>query len=80
MGGLIPVTLPVATPPRPQPMRPGSPLDLAGPDGSRAPMNSGSGFTTPRFGTDGIRGPAGTPPMDRETMRRLGAALGLWLQ
>lgn len=37
-------------------------------------------YAPPRFGTDGIRGRAGTPPMDRETMTRIGAALGLWLQ
>jgi phosphoglucosamine mutase len=30
----------------------------------------------PRFGTDGIRGPFGKPPLDRVTLRRLGAALG----
>jgi len=39
-----------------------------------------SSFHAPRFGTDGIRGRAGTPPMDRETMTRIGAAMGLWLQ
>ena len=27
------------------------------------------------FGTDGVRGRAGVPPLDRETVRRLGAAL-----
>jgi phosphoglucosamine mutase len=28
------------------------------------------------FGTDGIRGPFGSPPLDRETVHRLGLALG----
>lgn len=37
-------------------------------------------FTPPAFGTDGLRGPAGEPPMDPDTLRRVGAALGLWLQ
>ncbi|MCA8956942.1 MAG: phosphoglucosamine mutase [Planctomycetes bacterium] len=37
-------------------------------------------FQPPVFGTDGLRGKAGERPMDRETMRRVGAALGLWLQ
>lgn len=34
----------------------------------------------PRFGTDGLRGRAGDPPMDPETLRRVGAALGVLLQ
>jgi phosphoglucosamine mutase len=33
----------------------------------------------PRFGTDGLRGQAGQPPMDAATLRRVGAALGIWL-
>ncbi|MEM8995038.1 MAG: phosphoglucosamine mutase, partial [Acidobacteriota bacterium] len=34
-------------------------------------------MTAPRlFGTDGVRGQFGTPPMDEATLRRLGAALG----
>lgn len=33
-----------------------------------------------RFGTDGLRGRAGEPPMDPETLRRVGAALGVLLQ
>jgi phosphoglucosamine mutase len=37
-------------------------------------------FVMPRFGTDGLRGVAGEPPMDPETLRRVGASLGLWLQ
>ncbi len=37
-------------------------------------------FEIPRFGTDGIRGLAGSPPLDADTMRRIGASLGLWLQ
>jgi phosphoglucosamine mutase len=37
-------------------------------------------FQPPRFGTDGLRGHAGVPPLDPETLRRVGAALGLWLQ
>lgn len=37
-------------------------------------------FVAPTFGTDGLRGCAGVAPMDPETLRRLGAALGLWLQ
>ncbi len=37
-------------------------------------------FTVPRFGTDGLRGHAGEPPLDPETMRRVGAALGVLLQ
>lgn len=37
-------------------------------------------YTRPSFGTDGLRGRAGQPPMDPETMRRIGGALGLWLQ
>ncbi len=39
-----------------------------------------STFEIPRFGTDGIRGLAGSPPLDADTMRRIGASLGLWLQ
>jgi phosphoglucosamine mutase len=39
-----------------------------------------SPFEPPRFGTDGLRGRAGDPPLDPETLRRVGAALGLWLQ
>jgi phosphoglucosamine mutase len=34
----------------------------------------------PRFGTDGLRGRAGDPPMDPETLRRVGCALGVLLQ
>jgi phosphoglucosamine mutase len=34
----------------------------------------------PQFGTDGLRGRAGDAPMDPETLRRVGAALGVWLQ
>lgn len=34
----------------------------------------------PQFGTDGLRARAGTPPMDPETLRRVGAALGVLLQ
>jgi phosphoglucosamine mutase len=34
----------------------------------------------PQFGTDGLRGRAGDPPMDPETLRRVGAALGVLLQ
>lgn len=34
----------------------------------------------PKFGTDGLRGRAGDPPMDPETVRRVGAALGVLLQ
>lgn len=37
-------------------------------------------FQAPRFGTDGLRGEAGVPPMDPETLRRVGSALGLVLQ
>ncbi|MGA1606169.1 MAG: phosphoglucosamine mutase, partial [Planctomycetota bacterium] len=37
-------------------------------------------FQPPRFGTDGLRGPAGEAPLDPETLRRVGAALGIWLQ
>ena len=33
-----------------------------------------------RFGTDGIRGKAGTAPLDPPTLRRIGAALGAWLR
>ncbi|MCR9245746.1 MAG: phosphoglucosamine mutase [bacterium] len=33
-----------------------------------------------RFGTDGLRGRAGDTPMDPDTMRRVGAALGVLLQ
>lgn len=32
------------------------------------------------FGTDGLRGRAGDPPMDPESLRRVGAALGVLLQ
>ena len=32
------------------------------------------------FGTDGLRGLAGQPPMDPESLRRVGAALGVLLQ
>ena len=37
-------------------------------------------FQSPTFGTDGLRGRAGWAPMDPETIRRVGASLGLWLQ
>jgi phosphoglucosamine mutase len=37
-------------------------------------------FQPPRFGTDGLRGHAGEPPLDPETLRRVGAAFGIWLQ
>ncbi|MHC5062416.1 MAG: phosphohexomutase domain-containing protein [Planctomycetota bacterium] len=37
-------------------------------------------FQAPSFGTDGLRGPVGSPPMDPETIRRVGAAFGIWLQ
>jgi phosphoglucosamine mutase len=33
-------------------------------------------MTHPLFGTDGIRGTAGTFPLDTHTIRRIGAALG----
>jgi phosphoglucosamine mutase len=39
-----------------------------------------SSFVPPTFGTDGLRGKAGVAPLDPETIRRVGAALGLWLQ
>lgn len=34
----------------------------------------------PKFGTDGLRGRAGDSPMDPETLRRVGSALGVLLQ
>lgn len=34
----------------------------------------------PKFGTDGLRGRAGDAPMDPETLRRVGSALGVLLQ
>lgn len=34
----------------------------------------------PQFGTDGLRGRAGDAPMDPETLRRVGSALGVLLQ
>jgi phosphoglucosamine mutase len=34
----------------------------------------------PQFGTDGLRGQAGRAPMDPETLRRVGSALGILLQ
>ncbi|MBZ0151290.1 MAG: phosphoglucosamine mutase [Planctomycetes bacterium] len=34
----------------------------------------------PKFGTDGLRGRAGDAPMDPETLRRVGCALGVLLQ
>ncbi len=34
----------------------------------------------PQFGTDGLRGRAGDAPMEPETLRRVGAALGVLLQ
>ena len=37
-------------------------------------------FQPPQFGTDGLRGRAGEAPLDPETMRRVGAALGVLLQ
>src|SRR5690606_21304330 len=37
-------------------------------------------FVPPQFGTDGLRGQAGVPPLDPDTLRRVGAALGVWLQ
>ena len=33
-----------------------------------------------RFGTDGLRGEWGKPPMDPATLRRVAVALGVWLQ
>lgn len=33
-----------------------------------------------RFGTDGLRGHAGLPPLDAVTLRRIGSALGVWLE
>jgi len=37
-------------------------------------------FQPPQFGTDGLRGRAGQPPMDSETLRRVAASMGLFLQ
>jgi phosphoglucosamine mutase len=37
-------------------------------------------FVPPKFGTDGLRGRAGDAPMDPETLRRVGSALGVLLQ
>jgi phosphoglucosamine mutase len=37
-------------------------------------------FEAPKFGTDGLRGRAGEAPLDPETMRRVGASLGVLLQ
>ncbi|MEY4673750.1 MAG: phosphoglucosamine mutase [Planctomycetota bacterium] len=37
-------------------------------------------FAPFRFGTDGLRGRAGDAPMDTETLRRVGSALGVLLQ
>lgn len=37
-------------------------------------------FAAFRFGTDGLRGRAGHAPMDTETLRRVGSALGVLLQ
>jgi phosphoglucosamine mutase len=37
-------------------------------------------FEAPQFGTDGLRGHAGQAPLDPETMRRVGSALGVLLQ
>jgi len=34
----------------------------------------------PRFGTDGLRGEWGKPPLDPPTLRRVAAAFGVWLQ
>lgn len=39
-----------------------------------------SSIERPQFGTDGLRGRAGDAPMDPETLRRVGAALGVLLQ
>lgn len=39
-----------------------------------------STFEPVAFGTDGLRGRAGEPPMEPETLRRVGAALGVLLQ
>jgi phosphoglucosamine mutase len=39
-----------------------------------------SAIERPQFGTDGLRGRAGDAPMDPETLRRVGAALGVLLQ
>jgi phosphoglucosamine mutase len=33
-----------------------------------------------RFGTDGLRGKAGEPPLDRATLGRVGSAIGIWLR
>ena len=38
-----------------------------------------STFEPVAFGTDGLRGRAGEPPVDPETLRRVGAALGVLL-
>lgn len=37
-------------------------------------------YVAPHFGTDGLRGKVGEPPMDTDTLQRVGAALGVWLQ
>jgi phosphoglucosamine mutase len=34
----------------------------------------------PTFGTDGLRGRAGEPPLDPATLRRVAAAIGVWVQ
>lgn len=39
-----------------------------------------NGFEPPQFGTDGLRGRAGDAPIDPETLRRVGSALGVLLQ
>ena len=49
-------------------------------DAAPAHDDSDATFVPPRFGTDGLRGRAGTPPMDAPTLQRVGAAIGLWLQ
>lgn len=47
---------------------------------TRIPRTPGSEPVPPRFGTDGLRGRAGEPPLDPATLRRIGAAFGIWLQ
>lgn len=43
-------------------------------------MTGGAELPRPRFGTDGLRGRAGQPPLDRSTLRRVAAAIGIRLQ
>src|SRR5690606_34043968 len=58
--------------PRPARRRKGGPRDLGG-----SPGGDG-GAAMSLFGTDGVRGPAGVPPIDERTAAAVGRAAARW--